>query len=116
MKGALRQIVRRDALAFQEMQSATGVVVREYLTSSETVFGITWRGATIPDLKQLLGPYFDRYQQEAARLVRSRRGHGPLTVDLGDVIVQTGGRPRAFFGRAYLPRLVPTGVDVDSIR
>lgn len=116
MQGALRQIVRRDAFTFHEMQSASGIVVREYLTSTGTVFGVAWQGATLPDLRQLLGSYFDRYQQEAARQARTRKGHGPLTVDLGDVIVQSGGHPRAFSGRAYLPRLVPAGVTADAIR
>jgi Protein of unknown function (DUF2844) len=116
MQGALRQIVRGDAVTFHEMQSASGIVVREYMTSSGTVFGISWRGATFPDLRQLLGPYFERYQQEAERLSRTRKGHGPLTVDLGDVVVQSGGHPRSFFGRAYLTRALPAGITADVIR
>lgn len=116
MQGALRQIARRDAFTFHELQTAAGVVVREYTTSSGTVFGVAWQGPVFPDMRQLLGPYFDRYQQEAARLARSRHGHGPLTIDLGDVVVQTGGHARAFSGRAYLPRLVPVGVGLESIR
>ncbi len=116
MEGALRQIVQRNAFSFHEMQSASGVVVREYLTSTGTVFGVTWQGPTIPDLRQLLGPYFDRYQQEAARLARTRLGHGPLVVDLGDVVVESGGHARAFSGRAYLPNRLPPGVRVDDIQ
>jgi len=116
MQGALRQIVRRDAFTFHELQSASGIIVREYLTSTGTVFGVVWEGATIPDMRQLLGPYFERYQQEAARLAANRKGHGPLVVDLGDLVVQNGGHPRAFKGRAYLPRLVPAGVATDIIR
>jgi hypothetical protein len=116
MQGALRQIVRADAFTFHEMQSGSGIVVREYLNTAGTVFGVAWRGPTFPDLRQLLGPYFERYQQEAARLARTRKGHGPLTVDLGDLVVQTGGHPRAFFGRAYLTRDLPAGVNADVVR
>jgi hypothetical protein len=116
MQGALLQIVRADAFSFHEIQSASGIVVREYLTTTGAVFGIAWRGPTFPDLRQLLGPYFERYQQEAARLAQARKGHGPLTVDLGDVVVQSGGHPRAFFGRAYLTRALPAGVTPDVVR
>jgi hypothetical protein len=116
MQGALRQVVGSGAFTLHEMQSATGIVVREYVAPDGTVFGVTWQGPTLPDLRQLLGPYFPRFQQEADRLKRARRGHGPLTVDLGDVIVQSGGHPRAFTGRAYLPGLVPHGVGTDAIR
>jgi hypothetical protein len=116
MQGALRQIVQRDAFTTHEMQSAAGVVVREFVSPDGTVFGIAWQGGTFPDLRQLLGPYFARYQQEAERAVRARRGHGPLTVDLGDVVVQTSGHMRGFTGRAYLPGMVPQGVAVEGIK
>ena len=116
MRGALRQIVPSDAFTFHEMQSSSGIVIREYLTSTGTVFGVSWQGETVPDLRQLLGRYFDRYREEAARLARVRKGHGPLTVDLGDVVVQTSGHARAFAGRAYLRRFVPAGVTAETIR
>jgi len=116
MQGELVQIVRGGNFTFHEMQSASGIVVREYLTSTGAVFGIAWRGPTFPDLRQLLGPYFDRYQQEAARVAQTRKGHGPLTVDLGDLVVQSGGHPRSFFGRAYLTRALPAGVTADVVR
>jgi hypothetical protein len=116
MQGALRQIVQKDAFIFHEMQSASGIVVREYLTSTGTVFGVAWQGATPPDLRQLLGPYFERYQAEAARLAQNRKGHGPLTVDLGDLVVQSAGHMRSFSGRAFLPRQLPLGVSAEMIR
>ena len=116
MQGALRQIVQGGAYSFHEMQSASGVVVREYLTSTGTVFGVAWQGPTPPDLRQLLGPHFERYRQEAERLAQLRKGRGPLTVDLGDLVVQSGGHSRAFSGRAYLRALVPAVVGADAIR
>ena len=116
MQGALRQVVRNGPFTLHEMQSASGIVVREYVSDAGTVFAVTWQGATFPDMRQLLGPYFDRYQAEAQRLVRAGRAHGPLTVDLGDVVVQTAGHNRSFMGRAYLPGSLPQGVDAQAIR
>ncbi|HEY7287687.1 MAG TPA: DUF2844 domain-containing protein [Vicinamibacterales bacterium] len=116
MQGALRQVVRSGPFTLHEIQSASGVVVREYVSDAGTVFAVTWQGATFPDMRQLLGPYFDRYHAEAERLARSRRGHGPLTVDLGDLVVQSAGHNRSFSGRAYLPGNMPQGVGIESIR
>jgi hypothetical protein len=116
MQGALRQITGVNAFTVHEMQSASGIIVREYVSSAGTVFGVTWQGAAFPNLRQLLGPYFIRFQQEADRQVRTRKRRGPLNVDLGDVIVQSSGHPRSFTGRAYVPGLVPQGVGIDAIR
>jgi hypothetical protein len=116
IQGAQRQVLRKGSFTLHEMQSATGVVVREYVSDEGGVFAVSWQGPTFPDLRQLLGPYFDRYHAEAVRLAHARKGHGPLTVDLGDVVVQSGGHNRALGGRAYLPRLVPQGVGIESIR
>ena len=116
MQGALRQIVRTGPYTLHEMQSASGVVVREYVSDAGTVFAISWQGATFPDMRQLLGPYFERYHAEAERLAHARKGHGPLTVDLGDLIVQSAGHNRAFSGRVYLPQAAPNGVGLESIR
>ncbi|HEY7288787.1 MAG TPA: DUF2844 domain-containing protein [Vicinamibacterales bacterium] len=116
MQGSLRQISGGPAYSMHELQSATGTVVREYVSPTGTVFAVSWDGPAFPDLRQLLGPYFDRFQAEAARLKHARRGHGPLTVDLGDVVVQSGGHPRSFSGRAYLPQMMPAGVKAESIR
>jgi len=116
MLGAQRQIVRTDAFTTHEMQSSTGIVVREFVNGGGTVFGVAWQGASFPDMRQLLGPYFDRYQQEVARITQERRGHGPLTVDLGDVVVQTSGHARAFAGRAYVRAMMPQGIAIDAIR
>ena len=116
MQGALRQITGGNAFTVHEMQSASGIVVREYVSTAGTVFGVTWRGAAFPNLRQLLGPHFIRFQQEVDRLVRARKRRGPLNVDLGDVIVQSSGHPRSFTGRAYMPGLVPQGVGIDAIR
>ena len=116
MKAAQLRIIRTSAYSFHELQSPTGVTVREYYGTDGTVFGVAWQGPWPPDMRQLLGPYFDRYHAEAERLVRARRGHGPLTVDLGDVVVQTAGHNRAFTGRIYMPAAAPQGVGIESIR
>ena len=115
MQGALIRIARDDAYTVHEMQSSSGTAVREYVSSTGTVFAVAWQGPWLPDLRQLLGPYFDDYQQ-ALQAPGKRKARGPLTIELPDLTVQITGHPRAFAGRAFVPRLVPLRVQAEAIR
>ncbi len=114
MQGALMQIVRHDSHVVHEMRSAAGTTVREYLTTSGTVFAVAWEGPWLPDLRQLLGSHFDRFQTVVR--ARTRRTRGLVTVNDGDFVVQMGGHQRSFVGRAYMPGLMPQGLQPESIR
>ena len=115
MHGALLRIARSDAYVVHEMQSGPGTVVREFVSSTGVVFGVAWQGPWMPDLKQLLGQYFDDYQRAQIGR-RGRRRRGPIAIETGDVSVLIGGHPRSFAGHAYLPRMLPQGVDASAIR
>jgi hypothetical protein len=39
-----------------------------------------------------------------------------MTIRAGDLVVQIGGHQRAFAGRAYLERLMPQGMQSETIR
>lgn len=101
------------AYTVHELQAPTGHVVREYLSPSGTVFGVTWQGPTKPDLRQLLGSHFDELKQ-ATPAARVRRG--PVVIRQNGLVFEMGGHVRAFAGRAYIPELVPAGVQADTIR
>jgi hypothetical protein len=116
MQGALMNTTRLDAYTMYEVRSASGIVVHEYVSSSGTVFGVAWRGPWMPDLQQLLGSYFDGYQQSAKAARLKRKGRGPVTVQTADVIVQIIGHPRAFLGSAYATQWMPQGVRPESIK
>jgi hypothetical protein len=116
-QGALLRIVRTDAYTVHEMQSSSGTTIREYVSSSGTVFGVAWQGPWLPDLRQVLGDYYADYQRALeARASGQRRARGSITVDLPDLQIQISGHPRAFSGRAYVPRLMPLRVQADAIR
>jgi hypothetical protein len=83
-------------------------VAREYARADGTVFAISWRGPARPDLRQLLGSYFDAFQTDNA-LRGGRRSRRPLSVNRTDLVVRSGGHSGAFWGTAYLPRLAPAG-------
>ena len=95
-----------------QMQTENGTTVREFATSAGVVFAVTWKGPYKPDLQQILGTYFQTYQS-APRDKRSGRSHG--IVEQPDLVVHSAGHLRVFFGTAYLPQLMPTGVTPETL-
>ena len=112
MRGAIR-ISGGERYAVHEIAAASGTVVREYVAPNGTVFALTWSGPWPPDLRQLLGAYFERFSRAAAAPRTARR---PLAIHDGDLVVHFGGRPRAFVGTAYLSNLMPVGVRTTQLR
>ncbi len=116
MRGALMIPVRAGSYTVHEIRMGTGTVVREYVSGVGSVFAVAWQGPVLPDLRQLLGPYFDQYAQAARAARAGRSGHGPLVIEERGLVVHLGGRPRAFAGKAFLPDLLPAGVQPETIR
>ena len=112
LSGSLRSI-ELAGYELHEIQAATGTVVREFAVPGGPVFGVTWEGPFLPDLRQLLGASWDAY----VHAVRAkRRGRGPLLIQLPDLVFESAGHPRGFHGRAFVPQLVPDGVSTEAIR
>jgi len=97
-----------------EIATPGGGQVREYLTLDGRVFAVSWKGPTIPDLRQLLGSYYERFAQAAAAAPHTAR-HRQLRVEQPGLVVQSGGRMRNFYGRAWDPQLLPQSFSTDAI-
>jgi hypothetical protein len=110
---ATRHIVSAPRYTVHEIQTASGTLIREYVSAQGQVFAVAWQGPLMPDLQQILGSYFADYGA-AAKNKRARRG--PLLIQQPGLVVQSGGHMRAFFGRAYIPQLLPPDVSVDEIQ
>jgi hypothetical protein len=112
MKGT-RRVISNAAYSVHEIQASTGTMVREFVSPAGTVFAVAWQGPWTPDLRQLLGPYFDQYTQ-AVQNKRVRRG--PVSIQQDGLVVEAGGHMRSFSGRAYLPQMMPQGVTAQAIK
>jgi len=112
LRGALR-ITSAARYAVHEIALDSGAVVREYVAPSGTVFAVTWSSPGPPDLRQLLGGYFERFSRTVAARGAARR---PPSVHDGNLVVEFGGRLRAFVGTAYLTDQMPTGVGAEALR
>ena len=113
MKAALRVKTNDNLFTVHELTMPTGTVVREYVSSGGKVFGVAWRGPYLPDFRQILGDYFAPVMQTPRN---QRQGRGPLEVRQPNVVFQSGGHMRSFFGRAYVPNLLPEGLSADAVQ
>lgn len=103
----------------QEITAPYGTVVREFVSPSGKVFGVAWRGPFLPNFQQIFGSYYQEYAQaaQAARSTGVRRSrNAPLIVNQSDLVVHSTGHTRAYAGRAFLPGMIPEGVDAEEIK
>ena len=121
MKGTLRS-VDRHAYVMHEITTSTGARVREFVSPAGAVFAVAWEGQFPPNFRQLLGPYYQQAQQAAAQQkaeadaqqVRIRRG--PVVIQSPGIVFVQSGHTRSFHGQAYIPQLIPQGVQPGDIR
>jgi hypothetical protein len=115
LQGTLRA-TGNETYNVQEIQTPNGIVVREFVSLSGNVFGIAWQGRTHPDLRQVLGAYYDPYMKAVQAQRAQRHGHGPLLIEQPGLFVQIIGHMGALTGRAYLPQNLPPGIRPEVIR
>ena len=113
MRASLK-ITHAEAYTVHEMQMSSGTVVREYVSPAGQVFGVAWQGPFLPDMKQILGTYFNRYEQVG--IAKPRRAQGPLIIQDPELVLESTGHMQSYRGRAYVPTMVPQGVSPDAIR
>jgi hypothetical protein len=90
--------------------------VREYVSADGKVFAVAWHGPWLPDMRQILGTYFEQYAQAMQAQGDGRVRRRPVMIEQPGLVVQIGGHMRAFSGRAYVPEMLPSGVRVEDIQ
>jgi hypothetical protein len=108
------QVTQQKAYQVHEIQASAGTVVDEYVSAEGKVFAVSWHGQFPPSMQQILGTYFQQYSA-ALQAQPKTYGHRPLNIQEQGLVVQTGGHVRAYFGRAYVPDLIPAGVTIGQI-
>ena len=108
-------VLQTSLYSVQEVQLASGTLVREYSNLAGVVFAVTWRGPVLPNLSELLGSHFSTFKQEVEQARATGKRGGPVSISRPELVVSSGGRMRNFFGHAYAPALIPTGVNIDDL-
>ncbi len=111
--GSTRQVTRTAGWEVHELRLPSGALVREYRLPSGAVFALAWSGPVPPNLRLLLGPYFQPYVQSPRDRPSS---HHVRAVATPEWVVQSAGQQQSFLGRAWLPPQLPAGFDLDAVR
>jgi len=107
--------VQMGLYSMHESKMENGTTVREFVNADGRVFAVTWQGPVLPDFQALLGSHFAALDARARQARRPGISASPLGIDNGDVVLRTSGRMRHFVGHAYVPSLVPAGVNIPEI-
>ena len=97
--------------------TVAGMQIKEYVSADGVVFAVVWKGTGVPDLKQLLGEYFEEYRQGVtAKRNRRPQVREPFRMKNDRLVVERAGHSRSMWGRAYLPSHVPPGIRPEDIQ
>jgi len=93
---------------------ASGRTIKEFALPDGTIFAISWRGVSQPDLSQFLGGYFDEFRAAEAK---GEKDHGRKrkTIQSQHIAVEKFGHMRDVRGRAYISSLMPAGLKPQDI-
>jgi hypothetical protein len=112
MKGTLL-VSPAVSYTVHEIQTPSGTVVREYVSAAGKVFAVTWHGPHAPDMQQTLGSYFAAYTTAPRAL---HPDHKHFAISEPGFVLQSAGHMRAYFGRAYVPQLLPENLSLSDIQ
>ena len=115
MKGSLKT-TQAAAYTVHEITAPGNTVIKEYVSPAGKVFAIIWHGQFVPNMQQLLGSYYKQFSDAAAAKRETHVRQRSLNVQQPDLVIQNGGHPRAYFGKAYVPSMFPQGVTMDEIQ
>lgn len=117
VKLAQRQIDSGSIYTVRETTLSSGTVVREYVSSAGTVFGVAWQGPIRPQLSSLLGTtYFSQFSQQVAATQSVHTVHAPVSIETSTLDVQLAGHMGAHIGHAWLPQALPSGLSGTDIK
>ena len=102
-----------DTYTVYTLKTSSGMIIREYLSLDDKVFAVAWQGPMLPNLRLILGNFYTQYT-DAAR--ENHGDHSHLVIRRTDLVVESSGRMRAFSGRAYLPKAMPSDIAITDIK
>ena len=124
LKGTVTSVDNRTYV-LHEITMPSGAKVREFVSPAGAVFAVAWEGQFPPNFQQLLGPFYQQVQQaieqqkageQSKDTQQSRRRRGPVFVQTPGIVFAQTGHVRSVHGQAYIPQLIPQGVQTSDIR
>jgi hypothetical protein len=111
--GGERRIISNPGYSLHQITAANGGTVKEFVSPTGKVFGVSWQGNSVPDLQQLLGSYMTEVQTAERKQTVRRRS---VLIQTDDLVFFNVGHLRSFQGHAYVPSLVPSNVTPEVVK
>jgi hypothetical protein len=111
--GATLRLRRLERHQVHELTLPHGTLVREYSNTYGKVFAVTWAGTFRPNLRRLMGEYYEPYIAATRERPAVR---GPHRIELPGMVVVMAGHQRALYGKIYLTSSLPEGLLSQDIR
>jgi Protein of unknown function (DUF2844) len=105
-----------SGVSVHELRLPDGSSIRQFTNAQGIVFALAWRTRMKPDFAQWLGRYVADFDAAVAAQPRQPGLHRSVAIEQGDLVLQSGGRPGAFVGTAWLKSRMPAGMGADAIR
>ena len=127
--GATTDSVRADQVRFKasrletsgpgmithEIKLQDGSGIKEYVNSSGVVFAVSWRTRLKPNLQTLLGAQYAMQIASTKSVLGVANSRAQQSVRLPNLVLHQAGRVNAFAGLAYVPALVPEGINAENL-
>lgn len=111
----LRAAPVNEAYTVSTLVEPTGTVVREFVNAQQQVFAVVWAGPVLPDLAVFFGDHFTAYQQAVQQKRAAGQRGGVVHARKPELVMLSRGRMGNFEGYAYIPTLVPHGIDIKTL-
>jgi len=106
----------RTPLLAHEITQTDGSIIREFLSPSGIVYAVAWQTHFKPDLGALFGQHAAHYAVAAKEAMKTPGIKRNVVLQGSDLVVHATSHYNVFIGQAYVPSLVPVGVDVHDLR
>jgi hypothetical protein len=116
MNAQLRGSTPGTRFSVEQLELPSGTLVSEYVSPDGKVFAVSWRGPTKPDLRQALGSYFDQVAAASKQAPHNPGTRRHFAISQSDLVFESNGHMRDFYGRAYIPSLLPPNVSSVDIQ
>jgi hypothetical protein len=114
-KGA-RSEIKSGQMTTHEIRLRDGSSIKEYVNAAGMVFAVSWRTRLKPDLEALLGAQFAVHAATVTAASGVAGSKRQQSIRQPNLVVHQAGRMNAFAGLAYVPTLVPEGINADTLR
>lgn len=116
-QSVIKRSVQSSAATYSTVSTVlpSGTQLTEFVNAAGKVFAISWQGPTLPDLNVMLGTYFSTFKSNRERPSRVWNVGTPVSASDDEVVIQSNGRMGNFMGHAYVLKMIPAGVSIESL-